>query len=37
MFGGLRMAQVISLVGVAIGSFGLVWLYKQRSKVSMDS
>jgi phosphatidylglycerol---prolipoprotein diacylglyceryl transferase len=37
MFGGLKMAQVISLVGVAIGSFGLVWLYKQRSKVSMDS
>jgi phosphatidylglycerol---prolipoprotein diacylglyceryl transferase len=36
MFGSLRMAQVISLVGVAAGSFGLVWLYRQRSKVSVD-
>jgi phosphatidylglycerol---prolipoprotein diacylglyceryl transferase len=37
MFGSLRMAQVISLVGVAAGSFGLVWLYRQRSKVSIPS
>lgn len=37
MFGSLRMAQVISLVGVAAGSFGLVWLYRQRSKVSISS
>lgn len=37
MFGSLRMAQVISLVGVAAGSFGLVWLYRQRSKMSISS
>jgi phosphatidylglycerol---prolipoprotein diacylglyceryl transferase len=27
MFGPLRMAQVISLSGIALGLFGLVWLY----------
>jgi phosphatidylglycerol---prolipoprotein diacylglyceryl transferase len=37
MFGSLRMAQVISIVGVAAGSFGLVWLYRQRSKVAISS
>jgi phosphatidylglycerol---prolipoprotein diacylglyceryl transferase len=37
MFGSLRMAQVISLAGVAAGSFGLVWLYRQRSKMSISS
>jgi phosphatidylglycerol:prolipoprotein diacylglycerol transferase len=28
MFGPLKMAQMISLVGIAIGVFGLYWLYK---------
>lgn len=37
MFGGLKMAQVISLTGMAIGSAGLVWLYRHRSKVPVDS
>jgi phosphatidylglycerol---prolipoprotein diacylglyceryl transferase len=37
MFGGLKMAQAISLVGMAIGSLGLAWLYKQQSKVSVDN
>jgi phosphatidylglycerol---prolipoprotein diacylglyceryl transferase len=32
MFGSLRMAQAISLVGIGIGSIGLLWLYiRQRS------
>ncbi|MCY7369000.1 MAG: prolipoprotein diacylglyceryl transferase [Chamaesiphon sp.] len=30
MFGSLRMAQMISLVGIAIGSIGLSWLYLRR-------
>ena len=30
MFGALRMAQVISLVGIAAGSIGLLWLYIRR-------
>ncbi|WP_373544293.1 prolipoprotein diacylglyceryl transferase [Chamaesiphon sp.] len=30
MFGSLRMAQVISLAGIAIGSIGLSWLYIRR-------
>jgi phosphatidylglycerol---prolipoprotein diacylglyceryl transferase len=30
MFGSLKMAQVISLVGIAIGSIGLLWLYIRR-------
>ncbi len=30
MFGPLRMAQVVSLTGVAIGLLGLFWLYKLR-------
>jgi phosphatidylglycerol---prolipoprotein diacylglyceryl transferase len=37
MLGSLRIAQVISFVGVAAGSFGLVWLYRQRSKVAISS
>jgi phosphatidylglycerol---prolipoprotein diacylglyceryl transferase len=37
MVGSLKMAQVISLVGVAIGSISLFWIYRQRPKVSMDS
>jgi phosphatidylglycerol---prolipoprotein diacylglyceryl transferase len=37
MLGSLKMAQVISLVGMGIGSIGLVWLYRQRSRVSVDS
>lgn len=28
MLGPLRIAQVVSLVGIALGSFGLFWLYK---------
>jgi len=27
MFGPLRMAQVVSLIGIAIGSLGLIWTY----------
>jgi phosphatidylglycerol---prolipoprotein diacylglyceryl transferase len=30
MFGSLKMAQMISLVGMAIGSIGLLWLYVRR-------
>jgi phosphatidylglycerol---prolipoprotein diacylglyceryl transferase len=30
MFGSLRMAQIISLVGIGIGSIGLLWLYIRR-------
>jgi phosphatidylglycerol---prolipoprotein diacylglyceryl transferase len=30
MFGSLRMAQMISLVGIGIGSIGLSWLYLRR-------
>jgi phosphatidylglycerol:prolipoprotein diacylglycerol transferase len=30
MFGSLRIAQMISLVGIAIGSIGLLWLYIRR-------
>jgi phosphatidylglycerol---prolipoprotein diacylglyceryl transferase len=30
MFGSLKMAQAISLVGIAIGSIGLLWLYIRR-------
>jgi phosphatidylglycerol---prolipoprotein diacylglyceryl transferase len=30
MFGSIRMAQVISLVGIGIGSIGLSWLYIRR-------
>ncbi len=30
MFGSLRMAQMISLAGIAIGSIGLSWLYLRR-------
>jgi phosphatidylglycerol---prolipoprotein diacylglyceryl transferase len=30
MFGSLRISQVISLVGIAIGSIGLLWLYIRR-------
>jgi phosphatidylglycerol---prolipoprotein diacylglyceryl transferase len=30
MFGSLKMAQIISLVGMAIGSIGLLWLYVRR-------
>ncbi len=30
MFGSLRMAQMISLVGIGIGSIGLLWLYIRR-------
>lgn len=28
MFGPIRVAQLISLVGMAIGSFGLIWIYR---------
>jgi phosphatidylglycerol---prolipoprotein diacylglyceryl transferase len=30
MFGSLRIAQIISLVGIVLGSLGLVWLYIRR-------
>jgi phosphatidylglycerol---prolipoprotein diacylglyceryl transferase len=30
MIGSLKMAQMISLVGIAIGSIGLLWLYIRR-------
>lgn len=30
MFGSLKMAQAISLVGIAIGAIGLLWLYIRR-------
>ena len=30
MFGSLRMAQMISLVGIGLGSIGLSWLYLRR-------
>jgi phosphatidylglycerol---prolipoprotein diacylglyceryl transferase len=30
MFGSLRISQVISLVGITIGSIGLLWLYVRR-------
>ena len=30
MFGALRMAQMISLAGIGIGSIGLLWLYIRR-------
>jgi phosphatidylglycerol---prolipoprotein diacylglyceryl transferase len=30
MFGSLRMAQMISLVGIGVGSIGLSWLYLRR-------
>jgi phosphatidylglycerol---prolipoprotein diacylglyceryl transferase len=37
MFGSFRMAQVISLIGVVAGSVGLAWLYRSKSKMSIDS
>jgi phosphatidylglycerol---prolipoprotein diacylglyceryl transferase len=37
MVGSLKMAQVISFVGVVIGAAGLAWIYRSRSKVSIDS
>jgi phosphatidylglycerol:prolipoprotein diacylglycerol transferase len=30
MFGGLKIAQIVSLVGIAIGSLGLLWLYVRK-------
>lgn len=33
MLGSLRMAQTISLVGIAIGSIGLLWLYVRRKRL----
>jgi phosphatidylglycerol---prolipoprotein diacylglyceryl transferase len=33
MLGQLRIAQVISLVGVAIGSIGLLWLYIRQKRL----
>jgi phosphatidylglycerol---prolipoprotein diacylglyceryl transferase len=33
MFGSLKMAQMISLVGIAIGSIGLLWLYIRRKNL----
>ncbi len=33
MLGSLKMAQAISLVGIAIGTIGLLWLYIRRRKL----
>jgi phosphatidylglycerol---prolipoprotein diacylglyceryl transferase len=33
MFGSLKMAQAISLVGIAIGSIGLLWLYIRQKRL----
>jgi phosphatidylglycerol---prolipoprotein diacylglyceryl transferase len=33
MLGPLRISQVVSLVGIAIGSIGLVWLYVRQKKL----
>jgi phosphatidylglycerol---prolipoprotein diacylglyceryl transferase len=33
MLGSLKMAQAISLVGIAIGSIGLLWLYVRRKNL----
>ena len=32
MFGSLRTAQIISLVAIALGILGLVWLYGLRQR-----
>jgi phosphatidylglycerol---prolipoprotein diacylglyceryl transferase len=37
MLGSVKMAQVISLIGFAIGVTGLIWLYRHRSRVSLDN
>lgn len=37
MFGSLKMAQGISLLGMALGCGGLVWRYRQRARVPLDS
>ncbi len=37
MFGSLKMAQVISLIGAGIGVVGLFWLYRRRSRASVDN
>jgi phosphatidylglycerol---prolipoprotein diacylglyceryl transferase len=33
MLGSLKMAQAISLVGIAIGSIGLLWLYIRQRRL----
>ncbi|KAM3092644.1 prolipoprotein diacylglyceryl transferase [Phormidesmis sp. 146-35] len=30
MFGGLRTAQIVSLIGISLGAIGLIWLYGLR-------
>jgi phosphatidylglycerol:prolipoprotein diacylglycerol transferase len=37
MLGSLRISQVVSLVGIGIGSIGLLLLYRQRSRISVDN
>lgn len=37
MLGSLRISQVVSLVGIGLGSIGLFWLYRQRSRISADN
>ncbi len=37
MLGSLRISQVVSLVGINIGVIGLLLLYRQRSRVSVDN
>ncbi len=33
MLGALRISQVVSLVGIAIGSIGLIWLYARQRRL----
>jgi phosphatidylglycerol---prolipoprotein diacylglyceryl transferase len=33
MLGALRVSQVVSLVGIAIGSIGLIWLYARQRRL----
>ncbi len=33
MVGSLRTAQIVSLVAIAAGSIGLVWLYAMRRRL----
>jgi phosphatidylglycerol---prolipoprotein diacylglyceryl transferase len=37
MLGSLRISQVVSLLGIGGGVIGLLGLYRQRSRVSMDN
>jgi phosphatidylglycerol:prolipoprotein diacylglycerol transferase len=37
MFGPLRMAQIVSLMAIALGIFGLIWLYKLKKPLISSS